>query len=187
MLGWLRLLLLWRQSRQTLPRSNIEHTYVQVHSSPSRKFVRFEKGFVLAFFRQCRPGVLLLDAAKQLKMGSVCKVVRSDVFSSAVQQTLRAVVLRESGKHYTFWHEEKSSNNFSSQWGSRRRYLNDITNLKEHLLNVKKKSGIVSTLRACFLACDKRHYLVSALHATHRASIDFTHSAISGRAYFQIW
>ena len=34
-------------------------------------------------------------AAEQLKMGSVCKVVRSDVFSSAVQQqTLRAVVLQ---------------------------------------------------------------------------------------------
>ena len=69
----------------------------------------FQKGFFLAFFRQCRPGLLLLDAAKQLNMGSVCKVVRCDVFSSAVQQTLWVVVLRESGIHYTFWHEEKSS------------------------------------------------------------------------------
>jgi hypothetical protein len=47
-----------------------------------------KKGLFLAFFRQCRSGVLLLvlllEAAKQLKMGSVCKVVRSDVFSSAV-------------------------------------------------------------------------------------------------------
>ena len=81
---------------------NIKHTYVQVHSSPSREFVHFEKVFFLAFFRQCRPGVLLLDAAKQLKIVSVCQEVRSDVFSSAVQQTLRAVVLRESGIHYTF-------------------------------------------------------------------------------------
>ena len=103
------------------------------------------KSVFLAFFRQCQPGVLLLDAAKQLKMVSVCQVVRSDVFS-AVRQTLRAVVLRESGIHYTFWHEEKSSffktwrhpNNFSSQWGSRRRYLKDVTNLKEHMPNVNK-------------------------------------------------
>ena len=34
--------------------------------------------------------------------------VRSDVFSSAVQQTLRAVVLRKSGIHHIFWHKEKS-------------------------------------------------------------------------------
>ena len=43
------------------------------------------KRFFLAFFQQ--------SAAKQLKMGSVCKVVQSDVFSSAVQQTLWAVML----------------------------------------------------------------------------------------------
>ena len=43
---------------------NIEHTYVQVHKSPSREFVCFEKRFLIAFFRQCRPGVLLLRAAK---------------------------------------------------------------------------------------------------------------------------
>ena len=42
----------------------IEHrTHVEVHS---REFVRFEKKFFLAFFRQCRPGVLLLNAVKQL-------------------------------------------------------------------------------------------------------------------------
>ena len=55
------------------------------------------KKVFLAFFRQCRPGVLLLDAARQLRMESVCKVVRPDVFSSAVQQT------------HTFLHEEKGS------------------------------------------------------------------------------
>ena len=45
----------------------IEHrTHVEVHASPSREFVRFEKKFFLAFFRQCRPGVLLLNAVKQL-------------------------------------------------------------------------------------------------------------------------
>ena len=36
-----------------------------------------------------------------------------------------------------------------------------------------------------FLACAKRHYLVLALHAIHRASIDVTNSALSGRAYFR--
>ena len=45
---------------QTLPRSDIGHTYVQVHTSPSREFVRFEKRFISCIFRQCRPGVLLL-------------------------------------------------------------------------------------------------------------------------------
>ena len=45
----------------------IEHrTHVEVHASPSREFVRFEKKFFLAFFRQCRPGVLLLNAVIQL-------------------------------------------------------------------------------------------------------------------------
>jgi hypothetical protein len=47
--------------------------YMQVHSSPSREFVRFEKRFFSCIFRQCRPAVLLLDTAKQLKMGSACK------------------------------------------------------------------------------------------------------------------
>ena len=47
--------------------ASIEHrTHVQVHASPSRDFVHFKKKFFLAFFRQCRPGVLLLDAVKQL-------------------------------------------------------------------------------------------------------------------------
>ena len=136
-MGWLRLPLLWRQSRQTLPRSNIEHTYVQVHSSIVLSCT-FRKGFFLHFVRQCRP-------AKQLKMGSVWKVVRSDVFSSAVQQTRRAVVLPETGIHHTFWHYEQSSflkhdaiPTIFQLVGSRRRYLKDVTNLKEYLPHVKK-------------------------------------------------
>ena len=38
---------------------------------PSREFVRFEKGFLL-HFPVMPTGVTLLDAAKQLKMGSDC-------------------------------------------------------------------------------------------------------------------
>ena len=37
-----------------------------------------------------------------------------------------------------------------------------------------------------FLACAKRHYLVLAVYAIHRASIDVMNSALSVRAYFQI-
>ena len=44
---------MFKKSRQTLPRSNIEDTYVQVHKSPSHEFVRFEKDFFPTFFRQC--------------------------------------------------------------------------------------------------------------------------------------
>ena len=65
--------------------ASIEHrTHIRaVHASPSRDFLRFRKKVVfLAFFRQCRPAVLLLAAAKQLKIGSVCKGVRSDIFFS---------------------------------------------------------------------------------------------------------
>ena len=35
-----------------------------------------------------------------------------------------------------------------------------------------------------FLACAKRHHIVLTLHVIHRASIDVTNSALSGRAYF---
>ena len=76
--GWLRLPLLWRKSRQTLPRSNIEHTYVQVHSSPSLEFVCSKKVFILHF----SGNVDQVDVTKQLKIGSVCKVVRSDFFAA---------------------------------------------------------------------------------------------------------
>ena len=51
--GWLRLPLLWRKSRQTFPRSNIEHTYVQVHSSPSLEFVCSKKVFSCIFPAIC--------------------------------------------------------------------------------------------------------------------------------------
>ena len=68
-------------------------------------------------------------------------VVRSDVFFSAAQRTLRAVVLRiRSTPH--IWHEDKSyyktwrhPNNFS-RVGSQRRYLKDVTNLEERMPNV---------------------------------------------------
>ena len=36
-------------------------------------------------------------------------IVSLQVFSSAVQQTLRAIVLRESGIHYICLHEEEGS------------------------------------------------------------------------------
>jgi hypothetical protein len=125
---------------------------------------------------------LLLDAA-----------IRSGVFSSAVQQTLRAVVLRESGIYYTVLHEEEKSflkhdatpTICPARWGSRRRYLKDVTNLKEHLPNVIK-IRFCFNFEGMFLACAKRHYVVLALHAIHRASIDVTNSALSGRFFLQI-
>jgi hypothetical protein len=45
-------------------------------------------------------GVFLLEAAKHEKWGLVGKVVQPDAFSSAVQQTLRAVKLQISRLDY---------------------------------------------------------------------------------------
>ena len=49
-----------------------------------------------------------------------------------------------------------------------------------------KKIRYCFNFEGMFLACAKRQYLVLALHAIHRALIDVTNSALSGRAYFQI-
>ena len=164
MLGWLRLPLLCRQSRQT---SNIEQTYVQVHSSPSREFVRFKKSFFLAFFRRYRPGVLLLDAAKQLKMGSVCKSFEPSCFENPKYVTLYILTWREKFFFKTWRHP----NNFSSYWGSRRRYFKDVTNLKEHLPNVNKIRYCFN-FEGMFLACAKRHYLGTACDSSR---LDWRH------------
>ena len=141
--------ILWRQSRQTLPRSNIEYTYVQVHSSPSREFVRFEKVFFLHFSG---------NVDQVYCCWSVCQVVRSDVFSSAVQQTLRAVVLRECGIHFTFWHEEKNyflkhdaiPTIFFQLVGKWKKIPERRNETEGAFAKRETKSGIVSTLRACF-------------------------------------
>ena len=78
-------------------------SYVQVHSSPRCEIVRFEKGFS-CIFPAMSTRCIAAGCSKTTKDG-----VSLQVFSSAVQQTLRAVVLRESEIHYTFWHEEESS------------------------------------------------------------------------------
>ena len=67
------------------------------------------------------------------------------LFHSAVQQTLRPVVLQIQ----KLFKNMTPTQQFFQLVGSRRRYLKYVTNLKEHLFNVQK-SGIVSTLRACF-------------------------------------
>ena len=63
--------------------------------------------------------------------------------------------------------------------------MKNVTNLKEHVPNVKKIRYCFN-FEGMFLACAQRHYLVLALHASHRASIDVTNSALSDWAYFQI-
>ena len=72
---------------------------MQVHAIPSREFVRFEKRFISCIFpamstRCIAAGVFCCWRQQTTKMGLVGKVVRSDFFSSAVQQTLRAVVIQ---------------------------------------------------------------------------------------------
>ena len=66
----------WRQSRQTLPVMRRVNTIAKYMYGPSREFVRLKNFFV--FFRQCRPGVLLLNAEKHFlkctnsRLGRTC-------------------------------------------------------------------------------------------------------------------
>ena len=62
--------------------------------------------------------------------------------------------------------------------GKSKKVPEDVTNLKEHLPNVKKIRYCFN-FEGMFLACAKRHYFVLALRAIHRASIDVTNSALS--------
>ena len=126
------------------------------------------------------------DATKQLKMGSVFKVVWSDVFSSAVQQRLRAV-LREFGIHHTTWREKLYSSLKHDAIpticpaivGSRRRYLKDVTNLSACSLLHDRSSVRIHHTDKVF-----RRNVGARLHIKflfkYRASIDVTNSALSG-------
>ena len=93
--GWLRLPLLLRQSKQTLPRSNIKHTrkcnYIQVLVVSCA----FRKSFFFLHFS-----------------GNVDQVYccwmqqyRRGQFASLFQ----SCAANKSGIHYTFWQEKKSS------------------------------------------------------------------------------
>ena len=94
------------EARQTLPESNIEHMYIQVHSSPSREFVRFEKVFFLHFPGNVDQGIAA-GCSKTTKDGVSLQSgpVRRLFQRCAANTSSRCV----SKIRNTFWHEEKSS------------------------------------------------------------------------------
>ena len=67
-----------RQSRQTLSVMRRVNTVAKYMYRPSREFVCFNKKIFFVFFRQCRPGVLLLNAEKHFlkctnsRLGRTC-------------------------------------------------------------------------------------------------------------------
>ena len=102
----------WIEHRTHVRASKVIISYY--YSSPSREFVRLKKVFS-CIFRQCRPGVLLLDAAKQLKMGSVAMWSGPTYFPSLCSKhfrnTLHTLTWREKFFSKTWCHPSK----FSSQ------------------------------------------------------------------------
>ena len=141
--------------------ASIEHrTHERASTFKSYSWVcTFWKNFFLAFFQQCRPGVLLL-----LVSLPSCLVRRpiqrraantSSRRASRIRNTLQILTWREKFFSKTWRHP----NIFSSQWGGRRRYLKDVTNLMEHLFNVKKKIRYCFNFEGMFLAC-ANHYIL---------------------------
>ena len=95
--------------------ASIEHrTHVCASTFKScREFVRFEKVFFSCIFRQCQPGVLLLDAAKQLKMGQFAKWSGPTSFPALYSKHFEPTCFENrSSLHILTWRE----NGFSKTW-----------------------------------------------------------------------